>query len=1554
MADLQSRIAALPPEKRALLEKRLADMAAARGPAPDDKIGPRDRAKPTPLAVQQEREWAISRFRQANNIPGAFRVEGALDLTLLSQVLTEVTERHEVLRSTVQVQPDGSRVQVVHPVMPVPTPVDDLSDLPAAEQHTEIMRRWREEVVKPFDPAQHQRLRASLMRLSQDTHVALITTDHAAADLVSVALLVQEFAALYAMRLGNAGSLPPLPIQYGDFAAWQRQFGKDKHTTELEHWKRVLDGITGRLVLPADRPYPTRPTFAGDVYYQHLDPGFGVKLRRFAEAERVSLGVVLLAALAVMLNRYLGQDDLVIGEIVSGRNRPEIERLIGCFVTALPLRIKVRDEQTLREVVRTARDTVVTAYDHQDLPLDRLIGELGLGYEASQTSLSDMWLDVRTPESTLEIPGLRISAEPVEINRTAAPLTLDLNPGAGQMELQWIYMTEMFDAETIVLLAEQFRRTLRQFIASPDLTVGRVELAVTAGPVATVMSATGNGDPSFVELFQRRAALEPHQPAVVYDGAATSFAELNRAANRLARRLRSLGAGPETPVGILVDRSVDLPMAILAVLKAGGVFVPLDPAYPAERLAFILADAGARVLVTQQRLAAELAEASVPVPEHVVVLDGPQPPAAAELADTDLPHPPSGSTAAYVIYTSGSTGRPKGAVVEHRSLTVFAADIAARLGLGAGDRFLQFASPGFDVIIEELFPTWLAGGAVVIPAGHIISSGADLGELIGQQRITVIELPTAYWHEWVRELDRTGRMLPECLRLVIIGGERVLPERVAMWRRLGVSLMHVYGLTETTCSSTFHRLDPGSPDQAWQAANLPIGTPIPSADLRILDTRLRPVPLGGTGELYIGGVSLARGYLGRPGLTAQRFVPDPDRAGHRLYRTGDLVRQRPGGELEFISRADTQIKIRGFRVEPTEIEAVLAKYESVAEAVVTMFEPSPGDRRLAAYLAPVPGAALPGPAELRGFLERELPAYMIPAAFVALDKLPLNANGKVDREKLPVPDGAHAAASQGYAAPENPVQQQLADIVAAVVGLGQVGVHDNFFEIGGDSILAIQIVARAQDAGLRLSPYDIFANPTVAALAEVAAAGPTVDAEQGEVSGPVPVAPTQRPFTVAGHPDPAHFNHSVVLDLGAPTDPDVLRQALGQLLVHHDGLRQRILVAGERTRIRIAPSGDAPPFETHDLTGLAEAGQDQRMAELAQALQRGLNLSVGPQLRAAHVRLGAARPDRLALVVHRMVADVPSLQILLADLETMIVQLTAGERITLPPKTTSWQSWTRKLTAQATTPAVQDQRAYWAGVTAAAGTAAPDARACVADAATVTVRLRPEQTADLIKAAPAALTCSTEELLLTALARTLTACTGAAGHVIDYQRHDRVAVMEEADLTRTVGPFTRTHPLALASDPAATPDTTLRSVKEALRAVPAGGIAWGLLRQDREPVPASPATLVFDYRPSPSQPATGVFTVAESGFGADEAGTTRRGHDIEVRASVVAGELTVSWRHDPGRHEDQAVQRMADSFAAELATLLELSRTPTTQASPSDFPLARVDQSRLDALMSRF
>lgn len=1126
MADLQSRIAALSPEQRALFESRVAEMVAARGRAPaDERIRPRDRSRPTPLSFAQQREWALERFRPANNISGAIRLDGDVDLDLLGRALTEVLARHEVLRSTVQLT-DGAPVQVVHPVTPVPVPVIDLSGLDPQQQAAAVRRHYDEEVKRPFPAGEIRMIRVTALRLGRGAYVALLTLHHCASDGWSLAIVVREAATLYqAFREGKGAALPPPPIQFGDFAAWERaRMGKERIAAEVEHWRQVLADIPPRLELPADRPYPVRRTFAGGDHEAVLPPAVTAALQRWARDEGVSFSMILLAAVSVVLHRYTGQDDLVIGSAVNGRVRSETEQIIGCFANVLPLRMTVSRAQTLREVLRQARDVISTAFDHQDVPFDRLIDELA-PRETSQAPLTQMMINVLTTPGNLaqqagqalEVPGVRITPVPVDLG----PITVDLivyaevRPDA--VHLLWHYSSELFDHLTVVRLADQVEHVLRQLIAEPDARIGDVELLGT--PVAAVPATSAAGTVTgLVELFQRQAGIAPDAPAIIHDGAATTFDELNRQANRLARQLRLLGVGEDTPVGILLGRSPQLAVAILGVLKAGGAYIPMDPEYPADRIRYMLSDAGASVLITAAEVAALADGADL---AHTVLLGGDCPLPAGP--DDDLPGAPRPRSAAYVVYTSGSTGQPKGVVVEHRSLAVFAREVADRLQLGAGDRFLQFASPSFDVLAEELFPVWLAGGAVVFPPDPASSLGMRLADLIERERVSVLELPAAYWHEWVRELDGAGRRLPDSFRLLIVGAERPLPERLAAWQKLGAPLMHVYGITETTVSSTFFRLSPQAP--AEDLRHLPIGSALPSAGLRILDPELRPVPAGGTGELYISGVSLARGYLGRPGLTAQRFVasPDPAHPGERVYRTGDLMRQRADGNLEFLSRVDTQIKIRGFRVEPAEIESAICRHPQIAEAVVTAYEPAPGDKRLVAYLVPQPRTR-PNITDLRRFLARQIPGYLVPSAFVQLEKLPLTANGKTNFDRLPEPAEERPELEEELVLPQTPLERDLAEIVASVLGVTVVGVNDNFFELGGDSILAIQVAARAKGNGIELSPLDLFQYPSVAMLAEtVADANGSAAAAAPAAAAAVPAAAAAVPATPEAAPSATDF-----------------------------------------------------------------------------------------------------------------------------------------------------------------------------------------------------------------------------------------------------------------------------------------------------------------------------------------------------------------------------------------------------------------------------------------------
>jgi amino acid adenylation domain-containing protein len=1104
MADLQSRIAALSPEQRALFESRVADLVAARGSAPaEEPIRPRDRSRPTPLSFAQQREWALERFRPANNISGAIRLNGDVDLDLLGRALTEVMARHEVLRSTVEMT-DGIPVQVVHPVAPIPVPVIDVSGLDPEEQTAEVRRHYDQEVKRPFPAGETQMIRATVLRLGPDQYVALLTLHHCASDGWSLAIVVQEAAALYkAFREGTGGALPPPPIQYGDFAAWERaRLGEERIASEVEHWRQVLADIPPRLELPADRPYPVRRTFGGGDHKVVLPPAVTAALQRWAQEEGVSILMILLAAVSVVLHRYTEQDDLVIGSAVNGRLRSETERVIGCFANALPLRMKVSRTQTLREVLRQAREVVSAAFDHQDIPFDRLIDELA-PRETSQTPLIQMMINVlttpgyllRQADQALEVSGLRITPVPVDLGPIAIDLILMAEVQPDTVHLLWHYSSELFDHATVVRLADQVEHVLRQLIAEPDVRIGDVGLLST--PVGARQAVPpAEATTGLVELFQRQADIAPDAPAVIHDGAVITFFDLNRQANQLARHLRSLGVGEDTPVGIVLGRSPQLAVAILGVLKAGGAYIPIDPEYPADRIRYMFSDAKTHVLITTAELAA-LAEGACP--SHTVFLGGPDPLPACP--DENLPDAPKPGSAAYVVYTSGSAGQPKGVVIEHRSLAVFAREVADRLQLGAGDRFLQFASPSFDVLAEELFPVWLAGGAVVFPPDPTSSIGMALVDLVERERVSVMELPAAYWHEWVRELDRTGRSLPGSLRLLIVGAERVLPERLAMWQKLGVPLMHVYGITETTVSSTFFRLSPNAP--AEDLRHLPIGTALPSAGLRVLDSELRPVPTGGTGELYISGVSLARGYVGRCALTAQHFVasPDPAHPGERAYRTGDVVRQRADGNLQFLSRVDTQIKIRGFRVEPAEVESAICRHPQVAQAVVTVHQPGPGDKRLVAYLVPQPRTR-PNITDLRRFLATQIPNYLVPSVFVRLEKLPLTANGKVDLDRLPEPAEERPELEEQLVLPQSPLECQLAEIVASVLEVTVVGVNDNFFELGGDSILAIQVAARAQENEIELSPLDLFQYPSVALLAQAVADARSAAAEVAVTAAP--------------------------------------------------------------------------------------------------------------------------------------------------------------------------------------------------------------------------------------------------------------------------------------------------------------------------------------------------------------------------------------------------------------------------------------------------------------------
>ncbi|HEX5724060.1 MAG TPA: amino acid adenylation domain-containing protein, partial [Longimicrobiaceae bacterium] len=874
--------------------------------------------------------------------------------------------------------------------------------------------------------------------------------------------------------------LPELAVQYADYAVWQReQLAGEVLDRQLAYWKERLADAPALLELPTDHPRPAVQTYRGASVPVALSPELLERLQALGRSEGTTLYMTLLGAFQVLLGKYAGSEDVVVGSPIAGRTRGEVEELIGFFVNALVLRTDLSGDPSFRETLRRVREATLGAYEHQEVPFEKLVAELQPERSLSHSPLFQVMF-------TLEdagggggaLPGLKVGGvgAAMEIARFDLSLALAVTPQGLRGGLN--YSTDLFERGTVERMLGHLARVLEQVAADADVRLSQLELLGEAerALVLEEWNRTAAGYPADLcihQLFETQADGTPGAVAVVFEGAELTYAELDARANRLAHYLRALGVGPEVRVGVCLERSLELLVSVLGVLKAGGAYVPLDPGYPAERLAYMLADAGITVLLTQEGLRSALP----PLPGgQVVSVDGEW----AEIAAESAERPESGAgsrSLAYVIYTSGSTGRPKGVAVEHGAAAAHLAGFARELEIGAADRVLHFASFGFDVAVEQLFLPLLAGAGLVL-RGAELWPPEEWPARVREAKVTVANLPPAYWREVAATAG--GSALPD-LRLLIVGAEAMPTEAVGQWRG-GVEsparLVNAYGPTEAVITATTFPL-PGDYPGVYAGPVVPIGRPLPGRAAFVLDGTAMAVPVGVPGELYVGGAQVARGYLERPALTAERFVPDPfsGEPGARLYRTGDRVRWSARGELEFLGRVDEQVKIRGFRIEPGEIEDALRRSEGVADCVVVAREDVPGEKRLVAYVV---GDAEAG--VLRENLRRELPEYMVPAAFVPLERLPLTPSGKLDRKALPAPE--YAADADGYVAPRTEAERKVAAVWAEVLGVEGVGAHDRFFDLGGHSLLLVRVQARLREAfGQPVPITHLFRYLTVSALA---------------------------------------------------------------------------------------------------------------------------------------------------------------------------------------------------------------------------------------------------------------------------------------------------------------------------------------------------------------------------------------------------------------------------------------------------------------------------------------
>ena len=1544
---------------QAMLQRRALAMA-------EGEIPRRAHGDPPPLSFAQQRLWVVDRLEPgsaAYNIPVALRLRGAPDVAALRASLDALVARHEALR-TVFAESEGGPVQVIHPPAPVPLPLLDLREFPAEAREEEAWRLAGAEAMRPFDLERGPLLRSTLLRLAEDDHVLLFTLHHVVSDGWSMQVLVREVSALYAaFSGGEEPHLAELPIQYADYAVWQRAWLSGEVLEEqIGYWKDALAGAPPLLEIPTDHPRTVAQDPRAASHAFTLPAEVSHELRRLSRQEGATLFMTLLAGWTELLGRWAGQEDVVVGTPIAGRTRRETRGLIGFFINMLALRTELSGDPTWTELLGRVREATLGAYEHQELPFERLIDELSV--ERSLT-LSPLFQTTFTLEQAgggkqgLRLGGLAL--EPfgggAQISKFELELTfVDAEAGLSGVLL---YRTALFEAETIARLTGHLETVLEAIATDPGRRLSEVSLLRGAerAQVLEGWNATAVEYPRILlhDLVSAQAARAPQSVAVVFEGQSLTYAELEARANRLAHHLRHLGVGPESRVGVCAERSPELVVALLGVLKAGGAYVPLDPSYPAERLAYMLEDSGVPVLLTQERLLERLPAHSA----QVLRLD-----ADAALWEGRASEPPAvqvePESLAYVIYTSGSTGRPKGAMNAHRGIVNRLLWMQQEYGLDESDVVLQKTPFSFDVSVWEFFWPLLAGARLVLakPEGH--RDPAYLSELIEREGVSTLHFVPPMLQAF---LDAGEPARCGTLRRVVCSGEALPYELTERFREAlpGAELHNLYGPTEAAVDVTYWSCGPNA------ARRVPIGRPVANTRVYVLDGAGEPVPVGVSGELYIGGVQVGRGYLGRAELTAERFVPNAfsAEAGGRLYRTGDRARWTGEGEVEYLGRTDFQVKVRGFRIELGEVEAALREQGGVGEAVVVVREDEPGERRLVAYVAPAAGVELRA-LDLRTRLRERLPEHMVPGAFVVLERLPLNANGKVDRRALPAPD--RAAAGEDYVAPRTAVEEILCEVWAGVLKLERVGVAENFFEVGGDSILAIQVVSRARRRGLKLVPRQLFEHPTIARLAEVAErvdAG-AEEAPQGPVTGEAPLMPFQQRFLEGTHPNRSHFNQGLLLRPREALEAGRLARAAAALETHHDALRLRFRQAEDGTWRQVhAEVGTRAPLVVVDLSGLRGAAQGEALEAATEQVQRSLDIGSGPLLRMGYFALGAGDPGRLLVVIHHLAVDGVSWRVLLEDLESAYTQLARREEVRLPAKTTSWRAWAERLAEHARSDALAGEAAYWAARAALEVRPLPvddaGAQNTVSAARGVGVRLSEAETQALLRKVPQAYRTQIDEVLLCALAGALARWTGERRVRIDLEGHGREEeTVGGVDLSRTVGWFTSLYPVVLELPESGGVGAALKATKEQLRSVPGKGIGYGLLRYvarseaGAELARAPEAEVVFNYLGQLDQAVSAetFFGFAPESAGAAMDPRSPRPHRLEVTGAVRAGRLELQIGYAEGVHRRETVERLAEGYAGELrAILAHCASEEAGGYTPSDFPLAGLEQAALDALL---
>ncbi|MEE4564544.1 amino acid adenylation domain-containing protein [Paenibacillus polymyxa] len=1496
-----------------------------------------------PVSSSQRRQMILHQLEGAElvyNMPSVMLVQGHLDQERLKMAFTTLIHRHEALRTSFS-WINGEPVQSVHDEVEFELKIHSLTSKEDIEEQQ--IETVLSEFVQPFDLSRAPLLRGELIPLTENQNMLLVDLHHIISDGVSMSIIMDEFVKSY-----DGQALPPLSVQYKDYASWHNEqvnhgFIKDQES----YWLDIFKNEPPVLELPTDFPRPSIQSYEGNTVSRILGDDITEPLHKLAAETQSTLFMILLAVYNVVLSKHARQDDIVIGTPVAGRRHPDTEKIVGMFVNTLALRTSPSSEKSLSAFLDEVKEAVLSAFEHQEYPFEQLVEKLALRRDVSRSPIFDtMFVMQNTKGQPLQSSGLEFKPFPFNPGVSRFDLTLSAEETGSYLHLNLEYNSALFQKDTVERFLDHMVVVLRSFVAHSTQTIGDTDLLTTVEKEVILKKFNGTAVPyprekTIHQLFEEQVERTPEHPAALYQDRQLTYRELNAQANRVAHVLRKKGIGPDQMVGIAVHRSLEMIVGLLGILKAGGAYLPLHPEDPEERLGFMLEDSGASILLTQRdqldRLRPHGADRELIAIEDLLV-EG------MELTGEECEKNPEpvnhSSDLVYVIYTSGSTGKPKGVMIEHASLINRLHWMEQRIPFGAEDVILQKTPYTFDVSLWELF-SWAIQGATVCflePGGE--KDPATIAETVEANGVTAIHFVPSMlgaFLEYIEHSGAAGKM--RSVRRVFASGEALMTEHVRRFNRLlgaeGATLHNLYGPTEATVEVAYYDCP-----AEQEPESIPIGKPIDNVKLYILDHKDRLQPIGVPGELHIGGDCVARGYVNRKELTEEKFVADPYAAGGRMYRTGDLARWLPDGNIEYMGRIDHQVKIRGYRIELGEIEAAILAYEGVQTAVVLARDDRSGGSYLCAYVEHAQEFNIQA---LKARIKEVLPEYMVPAYIVSMEAMPYLSSGKIDRKALPEPD--HSLSIEvDYISPSNEVEALMAEIWQEVLGYAPIGTNHNFFELGGDSIKAIQISTRLSKHGYRMEIKDLFRHQTIGSLTPDLRAV-SVQAEQGIIEGEAELSPIQRWFFEQKFTESNYWNQAVMLYSQKGWKEELVDQVLCKLTEHHDALRMTYTASPDR----ITPVIHGTNRKAYALTVLDvshEASIEEAIHSLSEAIQRRMNLEEGPLVQAGLFH--TAQGDHLLLAIHHLVVDGVSWRILLEDLEQGYMQALNNEEILFQAKTHSWKDWTHRLGDDAKGARPARYKRYWENVIRHASKPLhkdyPVADRRGKDLKICSVRLSKQQTDRLQKDVHKVYSTNVNDLLLTAFGLALRDWTDNDEFTILLEGHGREQIFDDIDITRTVGWFTTMYPIHLDMKHNADLAYQIKLTKEALRRVPNKGIDFGILEymtlHDLKSTNQGhfAPEIRFNYHGQiDSGSVAPLFVESKYSPGRTVSEETETPFVLDINGSIEQGILTLEIEYSSREYAESSIQKLGNFLQSRLLEIIEhCSEKKEKEWTPAD------------------